>query len=117
MPKNKKEKGRAKEASYNAPSGDASKSSSDAVDNGLAYRACFQGLGPNEQQLAEKTRRLADLCQYFTKHQIDIPADMVERVTTLSKLTVPDRFRTLVAVNHDLMEYLNAVARVDGKPQ
>jgi hypothetical protein len=117
MPKNKKEKGRAKDASYNAPSGNASSSAPEGVASGLGQKASFEGLPPNEQQLTEKTRRLADLCQYFTEHQIDIPADMVERITALSKLTIPDRVRALVAVNHDLMEYLNAVARVDGKPQ
>jgi hypothetical protein len=117
MLKNKKEKERTKEASNNVPIGNPSNSASEAVDSELGYKACFQGLPPNEQQLAEKTRRLADLCQYFSEHQIDIPADILERVTTLSKLTVPDRVRALVAVNHDLMEYRNAVAKVTGNPQ
>jgi hypothetical protein len=117
MPKDKKEKGRRKEASCNASSGYASSSASESVDGGLGYRACCPELSPNEQQLAERTSRLADICQYFTEHQIDIPADIVERVVALSKLPVPDRVRVLVVVNRDLMEYLNAVAKVTGKPQ
>lgn len=112
MPRDKKEKERAKEAPDVVPSGGATGNSTEAIDNRLGYKACCQDSPANEQQLAEKTKRLADLCQYFTAHQIDIPADIVERVAELSKLTVPERVRAVVEVNRDLMEYLNAVAEV-----
>lgn len=117
MPKNRRGKERTKEVSDGALSQCASSSASEEIDSGLGYKASFQGLPTNEQQLAEKTMRLADLCQYFTEHQLDIPADIVERVAGLSKLTVPERVRAVVEVNHDLLEYLNTVAKVAGKPQ
>lgn len=117
MPKVKREKERTKELSDGAPTRSASSSTSEAIDNRLGYKACVQELPPNEQQLAEKTKRLADLCQYFTEQKIDIPADIVERVAGLSKLAVPERVRALVEVNCDLMEYLNTVAKVAGKLQ
>lgn len=72
----------------------------------------FRDLPTNEQQLAEKTARLADLCQYFSERRIDVPAEIVERISGLSKLTVPERVRALVDVNHDLMEYLNTVSEL-----
>lgn len=117
MRKDKREKERTKEVSDGAPSKYASRSASEAVDSVLGYKACFQELPANEKQLADKSRRLADLCQYFAEHKVDIPEDIVERVAGLSKLRVPERVRALVEVNHDLMEYLNTVAKVAGKPQ
>jgi len=112
MPKDKREKEQRKEASYKTPSRYASSSASEAVDSGPGYKECFQQLPPNDPQMAEKTRRLADLCQYFAERQIDAPPDIVEGVAGLSKLTVPERVRALVEVNH-----LNKVAKIAGKPQ
>lgn len=69
----------------------------------------FRELPANEKQLAEKTARLADLCQYFSERRIDVPAEIVERISGL-KLPVPECVRALVDVNHDLMEYLNTAS-------
>lgn len=103
MQKDKREK-RSKEISDGAINTVGGASGS--IGNTPEYKQRFRDLPPNEKQLAEKTARLADLCQYFSEHQIDIPADIVERVAELSRLTTAERVRALVEVNLDLTEYL-----------
>lgn len=75
------------------------------------YEQRLRELPPDQKQLAEESTRLADLCQYFSQHEMDIPPELVERVAELSKLTTSERIQTLVALNRALMEYLNATGR------
>lgn len=90
---------------------------SDLIDNEFEHEDSFGELPANEQQLAEKTRRVAELCQYFSEHRIDIPAEIVERVAGIAKLTIPERVRALAEVNYDLMEYLGRVGVNPGNHQ
>lgn len=85
-----------------------------SIGNESEYEERFRELPPNEKQLAEKTARLADLCQYFSEHQIDIPSEIAERVAGLSKLTIPERVRALVELHHDLMQYLDRTGEHSG---
>jgi site-specific recombinase XerD len=52
--------------------------------------------------------RFADLCQYFSQQNIDLPAQIVEEVRSVSKLAVEDRIARMKRLNQELMEYLHA---------
>ena len=78
------------------------------------YEQHLNALPPEQNQLALESTRLADLCQYFSQQQIDIPPEIVERVAGLSKLSTAERIRALIDVNRALMEYLNDVGQDPG---
>lgn len=81
------------------------------IEDRNEYEQRLRELPPDQKQLAEESTRLADLCQYFSQHEMDIPPELVERVAELSKLTTSERIQALVDLNRALMEYLNATGR------
>ena len=62
-----------------------------------------------EKELAEVCARFADLCQYFSQQNMDLPPQIVEEVRVVSKLPVKERIARIKHFNQDLMEYLNDV--------
>ena len=66
-------------------------------------------LPAGERDLARESARLADLCQYFSEEKMDVPADLVDRIGTLSRLEPRERVRELLSINQALIEYLNRV--------
>jgi hypothetical protein len=74
----------------------------------------FNQLPTDEKELALESARLADLCRYFSEEQMDVPADLVDRIRRLSRLQPGERVRELLSINQALMEYLN---RVGSGPQ
>ena len=81
------------------------------------YERRIDALPKDQQELAQESTRLADLCQYFSTQKIDIPPEFVERVTSLRSLATAERIRVLKEVNRALMEYLHDVGRDPGIPQ
>lgn len=84
------------------------------IEDRNEYERRIAGLPSEQKQLAEETTRLADLCQYFSHEQIDIPPELVDRIAGLSTLTNPVRMRALANLNRALMEYLNHVDQDTG---
>jgi len=66
-------------------------------------------LPAGERDLARESARLADLCQYFSEEKMDVPADLVDRIGTLSRLEPRERVHELLSINQALIEYLNRV--------
>ena len=60
-----------------------------------------------EKELADVCARFADLCQYFSQQNMDLPSQIVDQVRLVSKLAVDDRIARMKRLNHELMEYLN----------
>jgi hypothetical protein len=81
------------------------------IEDRNEYEQRLRELPLDQKQLAEESTRLADLYQYFSQHKMDIPPELVERVTQLSKLTISKRIQALVDLNRALMEYLDAIGR------
>ena len=66
------------------------------------------GGAPNEEkELAEVCARFADLCQYFSQQNMDLPPQIVDEVRLVSKLAVKERIAKMKRLSQDLMEYLN----------
>ena len=74
----------------------------------------LNSLPPDQKELAQESARLADLCQYFSEHKMDVPSHVLERVGRLSKLATAERIRALKDINRALMEYLNDVGQDPG---
>ena len=62
-----------------------------------------------EKELADVCARFADLCQYFSQQNIDLPSQIVDEVRLVSKLAVDDRIARMKRLNQELMECLNDV--------
>ena len=60
-----------------------------------------------EKELAEVCARFADLCQYYSQQNMDLPSQIVDEVRLVSKLAVGDRITRMKRLNQELMEYLN----------
>ena len=84
------------------------------IEDRNEYEQRLNALPPDQSELAKENARLADLCQYFSQQQIDIPPEIVERVAGLSRLSTAERIRALIDVNRALMEYLNDVGQDPG---
>lgn len=65
------------------------------------------GVPTEEKELAEVCARFADLCQYFSQQNMDLPPQIVDEVRLVSKLAVKDRITKMKRLSQDLMEYLN----------
>lgn len=64
------------------------------------------GVRTVEKELAEVCSRFADICQYFSQQNMDLPSQIVDEVRLLSKLAVKERIARTKRLNQDLMEYL-----------
>lgn len=84
------------------------------IEDRNEYERRIAGLPREQKELAEETTRLADLCQYFSQKQIDIPPELVERIAGLPTLTNWVRIQALAKLNQALMEYLNRVGQDTG---
>lgn len=60
-----------------------------------------------EKELAGVCARFADLCQYYSQQNMDLPSQIVDEVRLVSKLAVDDRITRMKRLNQELMEYLN----------
>ena len=65
------------------------------------------GVPTEEKELAEVCARFADLCQYFSQQNLDLPPQIVHEVRLVSKLAVKDRITKMKSLSQDLMEYLD----------
>ncbi|MFL6302160.1 MAG: hypothetical protein ACJ72H_01350 [Candidatus Sulfotelmatobacter sp.] len=65
------------------------------------------GTGPQEKELAEVCARFADVCQYLSQQNVELPSQVVEQVRLVSKLAVDDRIARMKRLNQELLEYLN----------
>ncbi|SRR5579872_3486066 len=84
------------------------------IEDRSEYENRLTALPPDQNQLAQESTRLADLCQYFSQQQMDIPPEIVEQIAGLSKLATAERIRALTDINRALMEYLNDVGEDPG---
>lgn len=87
------------------------------IENRNEYEQRVRELPPDQKLLAEESTRLADLCQYLSRQQIDIPPELLEQVAGLSSLTISERIRALIEINRELMEYLTAAGKCFAMPQ
>lgn len=81
------------------------------------YEERIRTLPPEQKEFAEESMRFADLWQYFSEHRMQLPQDVVNQVTELSKLTTAQQITVLRRVNQELMEYLNDVSEDSGVRQ
>src|SRR4029077_11174214 len=80
-----------------------------ALDNAKRETAASPGdVPPKEKELAEVCARFADLCQYFSQQNMDLPTQVLDEVRSVSNLTVEDRIARMKRLDQELMEYLDA---------
>ena len=69
------------------------------------------------KELHEVLARFADICDYFSRQNMDVPAHVLETLRCISKLSIPERIPRMNQLNQELMEYLHAVGRNFGTQQ
>lgn len=70
------------------------------------YENRVNALPDTERQLAQELSRFADLCQYFERERMDVPADIVDELSRASRLPIPQRLEAIRKLNRRLMESL-----------
>ncbi len=78
-----------------------------AIEDREEREARIASLAPEERQLALETARFADLCQYLSQKNMDVPPQILDELNGAQKLALPDRTERMKALNQALMEYLN----------
>jgi hypothetical protein len=67
-----------------------------------------------QEKLADVCARFADICDYFSRQNLDMPPDVLEEIGRVSKLSISDRIAAMDQLNHDLVEYLHTVSQDSG---
>lgn len=62
-----------------------------------------------EKELAQESSRFADLCQFLEEKHIDVPREVVDQLTRVAALAVPERINFMKKLNQSLMECLHDV--------
>lgn len=88
-----------------------------AIEDPQEYERRMNSLPPAQRAFAEEGTRFANLWQYFSEHRMQLPRQIVEQVTELSKLPAAEQIATMRRVNQALMEYLNDVGENSGVRQ
>jgi hypothetical protein len=78
------------------------------------YEKRLDSWPPGEKELAQESARFADLCQYFERHRMDVPAEIVHELGQASRLAIPERVGAMKKLNQKLMEYLDNVGQDPG---
>jgi hypothetical protein len=55
------------------------------IEHHTEYERRINSLPAEERQLALESTRFADLCQYFAQQKMDVPADIVAELGSVSK--------------------------------
>jgi hypothetical protein len=76
------------------------------IEDRNQYERQASSLAPEQRELAESSARFADLSQYCSQRGLDIPRNIVERVSRVHELEIPARIKEMNAINKALMEYL-----------
>ena len=84
------------------------------IDDRNEYEQRINTLAADQRELAQESSGLADLCQYLSTQKIDTPPQLVERVSSLRKLAIPERIRVVKEINKAQMKHLNDVGRDSG---
>jgi len=79
-----------------------------ADDTKREHEATDGGAPMIEKDLAEVCARFADVCQYFSQQNMDLPPQILDEVRSVSKLAIPDRVARMKRLNQELTEYLHA---------
>jgi hypothetical protein len=74
----------------------------------------IKSLPPEEQLLAEECAKFADLCQYFSQQQMDLPHEVAAEIFRVSTLAVSDRGAAMRRLNEVLMEHLHDAGQGSG---
>ena len=87
------------------------------MTNRPEYEQRMNALPPEQREFAQESTRFADIWQYFSGHRMQLPKDVVNRVSGLALLTTVEQTAVLRSVNQELMEYLNDVGEDSGVRQ
>ncbi len=78
-----------------------------AIDDREEREQRLSSLSGEDRQLAEESARFADLSQYLSRRNMDVPADIADELGRVSRLAISERITRMKALNQALMEYLN----------
>ena len=82
-----------------------------AIGQGNTRDRNATSVSPDQQELAEVCAQFADVCDYFSRQSMDLPANVLDDIGRVSKLSIPDRSAAMKRLNQDLMEYLHDVGQ------
>ena len=76
------------------------------IDDKKKYEDRINALPAGEKELAQESARFADLCRYFQRQKMDVPAEIVEQLTGAAALPIPQRIDAMKKLNQKLLEHL-----------
>jgi len=76
------------------------------IEDRQEYENRVNALPDNERQLAQELSRFADLCQYFEREKVDVPAEIIEELGRTARLPIARRLEAMKKLNQRLMECL-----------
>jgi hypothetical protein len=74
----------------------------------------LNALPPEHREFAEESTRFADIWQYFSEHNMQLPRKVVDQISGLSRLSMTEQITVIRRLNMALTEYLNDVGKDSG---
>lgn len=84
------------------------------IKDSIERERLINELPKDEKVLAAGLSRYADLCRFFSEHQMEVPPHMVRGVNQLQKLPIEKRVSQIEDINEALLEYLHNVSENTG---
>jgi hypothetical protein len=88
-----------------------------AIEDGETREQRIASLPPAERALAQESARFADLFQYFSHQQMDLPHEVAAEIFRVSMLPMADRTVAMHRLNKILMEHLDDAGQGSGVRQ
>lgn len=70
-------------------------------------RKRIESLPEAERELARESGRFADLCNYLSQRDVDVPAKILDDLGRVARLDVPQRTVRMKALNEELMKFIS----------
>jgi len=80
------------------------------IEDREEYDRKLNSLPPEQKELSQEVTRHADLCRYFSEHDMQVPPHLVRAIREVSSLAVQERAARMRDINQELMEYLQSVS-------
>ena len=84
------------------------------VEEHIEREKLINSLPKDEKALAEGLSRYADVCRFFSEHQMEVPPHIVRAIGRLQKLPIDARVAQIEEINQELIEYLHNVSEDTG---
>lgn len=85
-----------------------------AIQDDMERERLIDELPQDQKAMANGLVRHANLCRFFSEHDMEVPPHIIRAVGRLQQLPIEERISQIDEINQELMEYLHNVSEDTG---